>query len=254
MIGQVMFDIVGGVVDERVLPYEQYGLYLVSYDVPPPKPKTYRVTVEGRSGSIDMSEWAGDVFYEDRTVTIKFRDMQGRAADFISLINGQRVKVCFYSEAPDFYYYGRVEDIKETTREHVCNVTMTIKCHPFKYPLYVAASESYKVSDSGMPYTGYYQQTDVTVPNGGSWHYWFQLYQPTSYVEFSVSSDFPTANVDDNNPCKISINGIETTFDQGGIIEVTTPLHKGRNDIWVYNNLTQSKTFKVTVKFKNRVM
>lgn len=251
MIGQVKFDIMGRTT-ETVLPYEQYGLLLVNYDAPPPKPKTFRVSVEGRSGTIDMSEWAGDVFYEDRTVTIKFRDMQGRASDFITRFIGQRVKVCFYSEEPDFYYYGRVENIQEQTREHVCNLTMTIVCHPYKYP--ISPTTIYVPGSSGMPYNGYYIWENYQVANGGNRHFYFTLWQPTSYIYFRVSDDFPTANVDANNPCKIRVNNVDTTFSQGGVIEVPTLLRKGINDIYVYNNLTQSKTFRITLKFQNRVI
>ena len=49
---------------------EDYGLLLKSFDAPSPAARTYFETVDGRDGVLDMSEWAGEVLFNARTVSI----------------------------------------------------------------------------------------------------------------------------------------------------------------------------------------
>lgn len=139
MIGHMWFETlkrVNGVstVDEMVRPQEDYGLYLKSYDAPPPKPKVYRTKIEGRDGTLDLTEWEGNGItrFEDRTVSVSLLDMSGQPQTFISKMLGKRVRVHFDDE-PGHYYEGRVEECGLETRKHVSTIDMTITCYPFRY-------------------------------------------------------------------------------------------------------------------------
>lgn len=143
MIGKCWFDVItqdtttgNDVISARIYPDQDYGLIMVEYDAPPPTPKIYRVSIEGRDGTLDLSEWEGyqQVRYNDRNVSVKFRDMNSRAnADlFVRKILGKKVYIHF-DDDPDYYYRGRCESANVVTRQHVTNISLVIACNPFKY-------------------------------------------------------------------------------------------------------------------------
>lgn len=249
MIGRVEFTLIGAQ-GGTVRPYEDYGMYLVSYDAPPPKPKTVEVQIEGRSGSIDLTEWAGDVFYETRMVTIKLRDMRGDATELITRLNGRRVKV-YFDDQPDWYFVGRVESMNDPTRKHVSDLTLQIKCDPWKYPRVQDLTGQYMPLST--PYSGYYRFSSV-VANGESVSWAFTLYQDISYVDLTISSEFDPENELLGNRSKIVINGVETAISQSGTVTIDTPLLAGANTIAIYNNQDGGANFTASVKFRNRVM
>ena len=121
------------VVVETIRPWEDYGLYMVSYDAPPPKVRTYRANIEGRDGALDLTEWEGQniVRYNDRTVTIAFRNMLGNSYGFISKLLGRRVNIHFDEDA-EYYFVGRCDGITEEVRKHVGDMELTFTCHPFR--------------------------------------------------------------------------------------------------------------------------
>lgn len=123
------------VVDKTILPYEDYGLYLVEYDAAPPKPRTYRATIEGRNGTLDLTEWEGPgiIRYDDRTVTVKVREMDGRTLSnqFVGAILGKRVNLHF-DDDPEYYYVGRCEEASTSTRNCVTDTSLTFTCQPFR--------------------------------------------------------------------------------------------------------------------------
>lgn len=125
------------VIQKTIRPWEDYGLYLVSYDSPPPKPRIYRATIEGRDGTLDMSEWEGRqaVRYNDRQVKISFRDLGQNAQAFMAEMLGRKFYIHF-DDDPDHYYRGRCEQIDSETRQHVTNMDCLFVCHPFRYSAY----------------------------------------------------------------------------------------------------------------------
>lgn len=249
MIGRVEFVTIGQPI-ATIRPQEDYGILLVNYDAPPPEAKTYKVQIEGRSGSIDLTEWAGDVFYEDRPITIRLRDFQGDSDDFITRLNGQRVKI-YFDDKPDWYYVGRIESIKNPTRKRIADLTMQIAGDPFKYPRTSDGTGQY--SASSVPYSGYYRFSGL-VPNGQSITWAFELYQDISYIEMTISAEFNINNEQQNNRSKIVVTGTESVIGQNGTFTLNTPLHKGLNSITIYNNQLNDVVFTASAKFKNRVM
>lgn len=153
MIGHCWFELIkqdadtgADEVQTVIMPWEDYGMYLVSYDAPPPKPRIYRATIEGRDGTLDLSEWEGrqSVRYNDRTVKISLRDLNGTAQAFMSRMLGKKFYIHFDDDI-DHYYRGRCEDISAETRKHVTNMDLTFTCHPFRYLRY-RQSRTYTVT------------------------------------------------------------------------------------------------------------
>lgn len=128
MMGRVTFEANGA----TLRPYEDYGVLMVSHDAPPPTPKLYRVTLDGMDGDVDMSEWAGEIRFNSRTVTVALRDLgpSGLAA-VTQFLHGRQCKITF-SEDPDWYYLGRCDNAQGSTRKRVTNQTFVFTCQPYK--------------------------------------------------------------------------------------------------------------------------
>ena len=117
---------------DLLLPYEDFGLIMITHEISPPEPKVYRVNLDGADGDIDMTEWAGDVKYNTRTVSIAFRDMQETVyRHLLNFLLGRRVKIMF-SEDPEFYFYGRCEYPDMTRESRVSDVTLDFVCEPYR--------------------------------------------------------------------------------------------------------------------------
>lgn len=117
--------------EERVIP-KYYGLILKTFDAPGPKAKLNLISITGRDGSLDMTDWAGETRYEDREVKISFRDMRGQDyAHVLNKIHGQRCKI-IHSADTSLYYLGRCEDADIKTRRHVTDIDLSFTCFPFR--------------------------------------------------------------------------------------------------------------------------
>lgn len=129
MIDRVWFENDSG---DSVMPYEDDGIMLVSFDAPAPKTKTYRVELDGADGMLDMTEWAGTVLYENRQVNIVLRDMTGAHCQrLVNELTGRHWH-CTNSADPDYYYDGRVDVVTPKTRNRVTDITITMTCKPYK--------------------------------------------------------------------------------------------------------------------------
>ena len=119
--------------DGRIVrPFETFGLRLSTWDITPPKPKIYRMDIEGGDGTLDLTEWAGAVRFEDRTVTLVFRRYNGGNDTNFRLLLGRNLKLRFEDD-PSHYYEGRCEDIKISDNGYVTDYTMTLTCKPYRY-------------------------------------------------------------------------------------------------------------------------
>lgn len=127
MIGRVTFETAAGL----FRPQEDYGILLKTYDVTPPRAKIYRVELDGADGALDFSNWAGDILFETRTVTVELRDMYGKHEALKQVLLGRNAKVTF-SDNPDWYYYGRCDEADVTTEKHVSDMVLTYTCQPYR--------------------------------------------------------------------------------------------------------------------------
>lgn len=129
MIATVTFENSAG---DILRPYEDYGIILVAFDAPAPTPKVNRVTIEGMDGTLDMTEWAGEVRYNNRNLTMTLRDMQNRLPNpIVNFCNGQALKIT-HSDEPNWYYCGRCELISEPTKSRVRDTQLGFVCEPYK--------------------------------------------------------------------------------------------------------------------------
>lgn len=119
-----------------------WGLILNSKSYTPPTAKTSYVSVDGRDGSLDLTEsLTGDVKYDDRKGTYKFIGTQGTYDDrerliseIIHNVHGRRLHIV---GADDISHYmdGRCQVSDVTNTNAYCTLTITTTCDPYMYTI-----------------------------------------------------------------------------------------------------------------------
>lgn len=184
-----------------------YGILLKAYDAPEPSPKTYRVNLEGHNGSVDMSDWAGAVYFNDRTVTIGLRDLDAyKYSQLVQFLHGLRVKITF-SDQPEWYFYGRCEEIASSTRRHVTDVDLAFVCNPFKLAQLetVKAYEAGETAQTDVLYTSRRRVVPQIVVSDSA-----TLTYNNAIYTLSAGTHKPPSFVIDGTPRELSITGSGT--------------------------------------------
>lgn len=118
--------------------YTDFGLILTGQNIGVPKPKTYTVNIEGMDGSLDLSEFFGEIKYENRTLKFTFEtiekipDWQSRMSIISSFLHGQKMKIEVWSN-PDFYYIGRCFIDEYSSNARLGKIVISCDCKPYKY-------------------------------------------------------------------------------------------------------------------------
>ena len=114
------------------------GILLQSFAAPTPAPKTYTAEIDGRSGTLDYTDYFGAVKYQNRpvtaTVNIAKRFNQLQQLEYHSKIltewHGERVKLYYWGQ-PDRYYLGRLS-IGDLTKESGV-FSLSLDAEPYAY-------------------------------------------------------------------------------------------------------------------------
>lgn len=120
--------------------YDDWGMSLLSGGVKtdPPKPKTYAVDLPGSDGSIDLTEYAGDVAYGDRSMSFTLL-VPGYRPDAIAgfvtrldtWLHGRRLTFAL-SWDPGYTYVGRFS-VEEAPNNYAWgSVTLDVTADPYK--------------------------------------------------------------------------------------------------------------------------
>ena len=144
MIENITFVLPSG---EQVIP-ENYGLVLKSFEAPPPKAKTNLISIVGRDGDLDLTDWAGETRFESREVKMAFRDMRGEEySPMFDKIHGAVCKI-IHSVDNTLYYSGRCINADAETKKHVTDVELEFSCAPYR--LYTQPTIITKSVTSGL--------------------------------------------------------------------------------------------------------
>lgn len=114
-----------------------FEMILEDYTIPPAKKKTHLVSIPGRNGDLDLSDYLGSA-YENREISMSFfkkvhiSDLNDFQSEIEKTLNGQKMKIVF-SNDPDFYWEGRIS-ITDIVKLSIRMVRVTIKLNadPFK--------------------------------------------------------------------------------------------------------------------------
>jgi hypothetical protein len=141
-----------------------WGLLLTAKVVSDPTPKTNYQTLDGVSGSLDLTEaLTGDVAYNDRTLTASFSLSDGTVAEreevlrqITATLHGKRVRIV-EPDDEEHYLLGRVTITGKTNTLAYATLDIDATCDPWRY----AVNESERfVSVQG-------DRTDVVIHNAG---------------------------------------------------------------------------------------
>ncbi len=118
--------------------YQDFGLVLTEQNIGVPAAKTYTVDIEGRNGSLDLSESFGEIKYGNRTLKLTFGliekigSWQTRMKTVAGFLHGQKMKITIWSN-PDFYYVGRCFVDEYNSSERLGTIVVSCDCEPYKY-------------------------------------------------------------------------------------------------------------------------
>ena len=167
--------------------WHDWRLTLTAKEVSPPNPKTNYITLDGRHGTLDLSEaLTGEVVYEDRTVMAKFWTSEGTDTsrvqlmrEIIAALHGRKVQIV-EPDDPDHYFLGRVY-IKPDAHDQVHDeFTLEAVCEPWRYDLFEMAR---RVEVDG-------NSLDIILRNNG-----VKTLCPTIEVEGSVTLTYDGATL-----------------------------------------------------------
>jgi hypothetical protein len=117
-------------------------LIVTAKTIPDAEPKTNYVTLDGMSGSLDLSEaLTGEIAYNDRTISATFWTDNGNREDREALLrkitaslHGKKVKI-IEPDDPDHYFYGRVKIKSKKNNLAYAEFTIDAVCEPWRYDI-----------------------------------------------------------------------------------------------------------------------
>lgn len=117
-----------------------WRLILTAKSVTPPELNTHYVNIDGRSGSLDLSEaLTGEITYQDRTVSASFWTDDGTYTersqlirDIVTKLHGKKIKII---EPDDLthYFLGRVKVKKTSNILPYATIELEATCDPWRY-------------------------------------------------------------------------------------------------------------------------
>lgn len=119
-----------------------FRLIITAKTIPDAEPKTNYVSLDGMSGSLDLSEaLTGEITYDDRTITATFWTDTGNRNDREALLrkitaslHGKKIKI-IEPDDPNHYFYGRVKIKSKKNNLAYAEFTIEAICEPWRYSL-----------------------------------------------------------------------------------------------------------------------
>lgn len=120
--------------------WHDWRLTLTAKDVTPPELKTNYITLDGVSGTLDLSEaLTGEVAYNDRTVSASFWTSEGNfqervvlCRDIVAALHGKKVQI-IEPDDPEHYFLGRVRVKRQTFDQVHAELDIEAVCDPWRY-------------------------------------------------------------------------------------------------------------------------
>lgn len=118
--------------------YNDFSLILTNKTIGKAEPKISEVDIEGMDGSLDLTEYFGDVKYKNRKLTFEFstiipmNEFLNLYSDIQNKLNGKKLKIIL-DEDPNFYYMGRINVNDWKSNKRIGKITIEADCEPYKY-------------------------------------------------------------------------------------------------------------------------
>lgn len=118
--------------------YADWGLLLRPKKIASPDPKIITMEIEGRDGDIDLTEWAGEVRYNNRSFPLSFymtcalSEIEKKATEIKNWLHGQHVQITLADDAA-YYYAARVSVSDAYAKGGLGVLEMSVTAEPYKY-------------------------------------------------------------------------------------------------------------------------
>lgn len=125
--------------------WDDFGMILSSKEISPPQVQKNELKIPVRDGSIDLTTAITDaVKYYDRKIILNFTVIESKWESTISQVqeylHGQRIHIILDDDS-SFYYVGRVEVNKWTSKKKIGTIVVECTVEPFKYDILSSAVE-----------------------------------------------------------------------------------------------------------------
>lgn len=120
--------------------WRDLGLILGKKEIESPEAKTMFVNIPGADGSLDLTEYFGEINYNNRQLSFDFstiipqKDFLKQFSIIQNLLNGKKMRIIL-DDDPNFYYVGRINISAWKANKNVGELTIEADCEPFKYKL-----------------------------------------------------------------------------------------------------------------------
>ena len=117
--------------------YDDFSLILSQKTIGAPSPKVEAIEIPGGDGALDLTDFFGEVKYNNRNLSFDFSTIIPQAG-FLDLfsriqnaIHGQKMQIVL-DDDPGWYYIGRVTVPEWKTERNIGRLTIDCDCEPYK--------------------------------------------------------------------------------------------------------------------------
>lgn len=120
--------------------YLDFGLIRTGMTIGTPQAKIHKVDIEGADGSLDLTEYFGDVTYSDRELTFEFETPKRQEefnelfTEILNAIHGREM-IVYPSDETEYYYIGRINVNEWKSDKAIGRVAIDVVAQPYKYKM-----------------------------------------------------------------------------------------------------------------------
>jgi len=118
--------------------FDDFNLILSQKRIGTPSPKTNVIDIAGGDGVLDLTEYFGEVKYNNRSISFDFSTTvpQAQFMDLFSQVqnalHGQKMRITL-DDDPEYYYVGRISVSEWKADKSIGKLTIDCDCDPWKY-------------------------------------------------------------------------------------------------------------------------
>lgn len=118
--------------------WEDFGIVFKDLTIGAPQPQLVLIDVPFRNGSLDETDYFGDVKYNNRDISMSFlipwwaEDQHNIYSKVLNKLNGQRKRIKFSADQ-DWYYEGRLSVGDFSINDGFWTFDISVTADPYKY-------------------------------------------------------------------------------------------------------------------------
>lgn len=120
--------------------YDYFNLILSQKTIGTPSPKTETIDIPGGDGVLDLTDFFGEVKYNNRNLSFEFSTIvpQAQFMDLFSKVqdalHGQKMQIVLDDDS-EWYYTGRISVSEWKAEKSIGKLTIDCDCEPYKTKL-----------------------------------------------------------------------------------------------------------------------